>query len=287
MENRSPRPGDFGRQPDQSTETLVGVEYSRYLIPKPTSTVIGSETIASLIAALASERWLPKRDSPSLKSVQHRMPAPDAKAIRVPSTSFPRTLISWIKAQPETEYISQFAKLTQSPDAVDANFVRERRDNGGLYLQYSFRNLHHDNIRFPLTEPDFVTPDLYYDLNFYLSNDLVYVTSETLDGFDSTKCSCGAELTFDRIGSVFIDQLLHDRCPDCHKQFMPAQNRFRIAHPMTGEPSYVMGGAVFRFAIELDCGKCIPKTHFEFHPAFRDLCMRELQCEFIEMETVR
>lgn len=245
------------------------------------------DAVVSLVDSLTAEQWLPKRDSPSLRSVRHVLPDENAKAIHDPGTTFPFTLLPWVtKREPSTTYI-QLPKFTDSP-AINASFVQERFDDGGLLLQYSMRHLDRDaNIKYPLDRLDHDRHAAYYDLQLWLSPDYVSVTSETLEGFDNSLCPCGNKLGHEKPRDVF-DPCEHFplQCPDCNAPFSPQDHQFHVRCGYTGKESTVAGGTVFRFAIEVDCGKCIPKSDVAFSQDFRNICSDVLCCDFIELGNV-
>ncbi len=233
------------------------------------------------------EKWLPPSDSPCLQSVRHMLPDENTKELHDPGTSFPWTLLPWVtKREPSTTFI-QLPKFTDSPAPIDGSFVQSRLDDGGLLLQYSMRHLDLDDIRYPLARLDRDRDSVYYDLKFWLSPDYVCITSETLVGYDDSRCQCGRKLAHEKPRDVFSPcDHFPLRCPTCETPFNPQDRLFQVRSGYTGDESSVAGGAVFRFAVEIDCGKCIPKSSVAFSSEFRKICSDVLKCDFIEMETV-
>ncbi len=157
-----------------------------------------------------------------------------------------------------------------------------------LLLQYSMSSLNRDkNIRYPLARLAHDRQDLYYALRFWLSPDFVYVTSETLEGFANTECQCGASLIHEKHRDVFYPNAHFPlRCPECNNPFDPNARLFHLRCAFTGDSSTVVGGTTFRFCVEIDCGKCIPRDDVSFHPDLHRLCSNVLGCEFIEVGSV-
>lgn len=215
------------------------------------------------------------------------VPDEDGKEFRDPGTTFPFTLFPWItKREPSTTYM-QLPKFAVSPNHIDADFITARLDDSGLLLQYSMRHLDRDNIKYPLARLDYERDATYYDLQFWLSADFVCITSETLEGYADSHCNCGHNLAHEKPRDVFspCDHFpLH--CPRCESPFDPQDYSFRVRSGYTDDETNIAGGAVFRFAIEIDCGKCFPKSTVEFSSEFRALCSEVLQCDFIEIENV-
>ncbi len=175
----------------------------------------------------------------------------------------------------------QLPRYTDTP-IVDSAFIQQKYDGGGLLLQYSMSSLNRDkNIRYPLARLAHDRQDLYYALRFWLSPDFVYVTSETLEGFANTECQCGASLIHEKHRDVFYPNAHFPlRCPECNNPFDPNARLFHLRCAFTGDSSTVVGGTTFRFCVEIDCGKCIPRDDVSFHPDLHRLCSNVLGCEF-------
>ena len=265
----------------------MSVEYSRYLVPSPPTFAPSPDGIVSLVKTLTAEKWLPKRDSPCVRSVRHMVPDENAQVFHDPGTTFPFTMMPWVsRREPSTTYV-QLPKFTDSP-GIDSSFVQDQLDAGGLLLQYSMWRLDRDNgIRYPLNRLDHARDAAYYDLKFWLSPDYVYLTSETLRVLDSSQCDCGRKLAHEKPCDVFSPcDHFPLQCPDCNAPFHPHDRQFHIRCGYTGDETTVAGGTVFRFAIEIDCGKCIPKAPVDFSLEFRRVCSSTLQCDFIELGSV-
>lgn len=264
----------------------MGVEYSRYLVPSPPTFAPSSHVVVKLIESLTLNRWLPMADSPCLQSVRHMTPDDNPKAFHSPGTSFPWTLLPWVKKRPSYPTFVQLPKYANSP-SVDVSFVQQQLDGGGLLLEYSVSNLDRDEIKYPLARLDYDRAEAYFDFKLWLSPDYVYLTSETLEGFDDLTCQCGLYLAHERPNDVFSP---HEhfplQCPQCRAPFVPQSHQFHIRCGFTGDESTVPGGTVFRFAIEMDCGKCMPTSPVEFASDFRILCSDVLKCDFIELGNV-
>ncbi len=65
-------------------------------------------------------------------------------------------------------------------------FYKFQIEDGGLQLLYGISNLELDDIRYPLERLDYEKQETYYDVVFWLSDDFVCLTSETLEGFENT-----------------------------------------------------------------------------------------------------
>jgi hypothetical protein len=264
----------------------VGVEYSRYLIPQPASYAPSCATVCQLLAVFVENRWLPHAGSESLRSIRYRVPDESAKEFYDPGTRFPWTLLPWIQKKEPSRSFLQLPEYRDCPAQVDEEFLQAQYDNGGLLLEYSLWHLDLDDLVYPLERLDYERDNVYYELRFWLSPDFVYVTSECLEGFENSRCECGHQLAHEKPRDVFTTSHFPLNCPICEKPFNPSEYLFRVYNGFNGEQSVVPGGTTFRFAIEMDCGKCMPESSVEFAPRFRTLCGEVLQCDFVELEDV-
>ena len=54
---------------------------------------------------------------------------------------------------------------------------------------------------------------------------------------------------------VFVDRRISSACPSCGKPFRPQDLVARVRDLRTGVPRDRRGGATYRFAVVVDCGK--------------------------------
>jgi hypothetical protein len=150
-----------------------------------------------------------------------------------------------------------------------------------------------ERLRYPLDtdSPADDPEETYYDLQLWLPRDYVYKTSEQIAPFADTRCACGAELQYDpevegRV--LFHTSRMHAVCTQCGKPFDAATRATTVRNAWTNEPSSVPGGATFRFALVVDCGKCWPDDAggFHVHPELRRLCEAHFRRPFYEIVNV-
>ena len=68
--------------------------------------------------------------------------------------------------------------------------------------------------------------------------------------------------------------------------FDPSLIQVVVRDAWTGKKSLVIGGAMYRFAVVIDCGKCIPErgpSAIKANPLFLKLCERVMGHEFYEV----
>ncbi len=144
-------------------------------------------------------------------------------------------------------------------------------------------------LRYPLDTASPVDPeDTYYDLELWLSDRFLEPISELIDPIDST-CPCGQSLAASEDGSdsLFCSGSLLLRCPACGAGFDPAARPAQVRDPWTGQARTMAGGAVLRFALVVDLGKCWPPgSGWGVHPELRQLCEEHFGLPFQEIRDV-
>jgi hypothetical protein len=131
------------------------------------------------------------------------------------------------------------------------------------------------SLRYPLSvPPPSALEEAYYDVELWLADEYVYVTSEAIEPFDDTECACGASLDADGPSdTLFYAERLRVRCSACGAPHDVSKRVAVWRHPDTRESRSIDGGATFRFALVVDCGKCWPRpADFGVHPDLKALC---------------
>jgi hypothetical protein len=147
-------------------------------------------------------------------------------------------------------------------------------------------------LRYPLNKPSPVSAnDTYFDFELWLGRDHVYKTAEVIDPFEDERCACGAELVYDPESgneSLFYAPRMRTRCQNCGKPFEPSERVAIVRDPWTNAESKVRGGATFRFAVVVDCGKCWPEDEagFGVNEDLRKLCESHFHQSFYEIVEV-
>jgi hypothetical protein len=119
-----------------------------------------------------------------------------------------------------------------------------------------------------------------YSLELHRASDYVYPTSETIDPVP-TRCVCGEELAFqwdtDEVVPAFeASSGIFAECEACSRTFDPAKGSANVENPFDGTRESIRGGAAYRFALKVDCGRC-----FAFDPA---LCFAPELVALVEEE---
>ena len=215
------------------------------------------------------------------------LPDENAKEFHDPGTTFPFTMLPWVtKREPSTMFV-QLPKFTDSPMPIDTPFVQSRLDDADYYFStlcgiwIATTSGTHSLVSTMIAMPSTTT------FNSGCHPTMSASHPETLEGYDNPLCQCGHKLAHEKPRDVFSP--CHHfplRCPTCDTLVDPQDRLFHVRSGYTGDQSSVPGGAVFRFAVEIDCGKCFPDSSVAFSPEFRTICSDVLKCDFIEMENV-
>jgi hypothetical protein len=121
-----------------------------------------------------------------------------------------------------------------------------------------------------------------------LSGEYVQHVSELIDPINAT-CECGEDLEYYPEDDIFYSSRIRNPCPQCARPFDPSAIEVVVRDGWTGDESQVRGGAIYRFAITIDCHKCIPERKsvpIRANPAFIELCERQFGESFYEVADV-
>jgi hypothetical protein len=241
----------------------MGVEYRRYLIPKPNSFKPSPEQVAALVEALRRDRWIVNPTEPNFGSMR-----------------FENSSLS-VLARETGYFVRSFDGERAGPRDVAA-FLASEHDSD-LLLSWPVESLTRSGLRYPLEPPPFETQEeaewCYHKFQLHVAGrDYIYHSSEAVDPFDpSPVCSCGAELEYWPEGR---DPLYSGRlfrvCPECGAAFDPTDLPCVGHDGYTGEPFSIPGGVTYRFAVVVDCGKCFGDGIASFKPDLRELIEKVL-----------
>jgi hypothetical protein len=145
-------------------------------------------------------------------------------------------------------------------------------------------------LRYPLEPLPFDDPtdasDCYYEVQFHFGRDFIYHRSEVIDPFDpSPTCPCGHTLECEPESEEdpFCSARLAARCLRCGAAFDPTQLVATGRDGWTGTAMRIQGGASYRFAVVIDCGKFFGQRQHRFHPRLKSLVERTLDIETYEV----
>jgi hypothetical protein len=139
-------------------------------------------------------------------------------------------------------------------------------------------------LRYPFASRRAPDPEAYYEIQIHLAAQYVHHASEIIDPLAATSCACGGHLEFEPLEDLFYASRLHLACPGCGEPFDPSALATTIRDPWTGEESTLLGGAAYRFALVIDCGKSLPEADgaFRLEPALPQLLSARLGRQFVD-----
>jgi hypothetical protein len=260
----------------------MGVEYERWLLPKSNVFMPGGAAVAKLVARLRAEKWIPDPASPDFarlrfqgKSEKYAAPT-GGYAVRTVDNTF-------------DDLAATIAASTESQPAALTGAWLDDGDREELRLVWPVRGPGASSLRYPLTHrPD---GDVYYALEIHRAYDFVYPASETIDPV-ATKCPCGDDLSFEWDEEEVVPAFRSSTgifavCEACSRTFDPSKTAAKITNPFDGRTEEVFGGAAYRFALKVDCGKCfVSDGHLAFAPELVALVSDELGRDFREIGSV-
>jgi hypothetical protein len=150
----------------------------------------------------------------------------------------------------------------------------------------------HARASLPLKYPMSRRPegDVYYRLEVHRAPEYVCPIAETID-LVPTECVCGEDLAFDWDDTIVpafgAASGIFTECEACSRTFDPSKHTATITNPFDGTTHDVAGGAAYRFAIKIDCGKCfVADPRLAMAPELVALVQDEFGRSFFEVGAV-
>jgi hypothetical protein len=208
----------------------MNADYERWLISKQTVFSPSAAAIAKLVARLRKEGWLPASGH-AVRTIENTFGDDLRAKIAASREPLPKELTGdWID-NPSREEL----RLVWPVDAASAS-----------------------SLTYPLTrKPDGAVT---YALEIHRAPDFVYPIADGIDAIDTT-CPCGDDLAFEWDEEELVPAFrgssgIYTECEACSRVFDPSKHAATIANPFGGASESVRGGAAYRFALKIDCGKC-------------------------------
>ncbi|MGH1352816.1 MAG: hypothetical protein ACRBBN_18725 [Methyloligellaceae bacterium] len=210
----------------------MGLEYQHFLIPKDNSFRPSEQQVESLLAEWLKHGYLDRSCPAKYEVKKHH--SPDFKMLKEENGTLP-------------------AK------------VKNMLDRKELLLRWEITFDENEILHYPLNSlPDHHPKETYYDLVLHFSDDFLYQCSEVINPFESTQCKCGVELEYypEPEIDMFNSARIRRKC-ECGEMFKPqdhitlVRSGFGIGE---GDQIKLAGGCTYRFAIVIDCQKCLPFT---------------------------
>jgi hypothetical protein len=264
----------------------MGVEMRIFLVPRDNAFRPDGAALASFVEKLRAGQWIADPTTPVFGELRFRMTRTSVHAAK--------TGAYLSKAASSIARLRDGAGITPLPgdERGLANLLASERDSDFI-LVWPVENLG-ERLRYPLDQdsPAADPDETYFDFEMWLARDYVHVTSEQVQPFDDddTRCSCGAALAYDPEGvdeNLFFASRLMAACKQCGKAFDVSTRIATVRDAWTNAESKVAGGATFRFAVVVDCGKCWPEGgEFHVHPDLRRLTEAHFGRPFYEIVQV-
>ena len=263
----------------------MGTEYRRWLIPKGNVFCPSGAGIAKLVLKLRAEKWIVDPASASFSMLRFDGAPLAAKSggfsKRAIDVATPRNAAAGWAPTPHPHA----AEWIDHPDRADLTLRWPVHPKEGW--QWGPTSVHH-----PLTPMEGAPAPHAYDLEIHRGEDFIYPLSECIDAIDTT-CTCGEDLAFewddDEIHSPFGGATgIFTECSECSRTFDPARALADMTDPLTGKKTSVRGGAAYRFALVVDCGKHFPPDGPmpAFHPELKALVETEFGRDFYEIGAI-
>jgi hypothetical protein len=238
----------------------MGVEYAHYVIPRPNTFIPEPAAIARFLEALVRERWLPATEDQGPKGRLHRFGSPQVEV----------------------------------PGGADAAWFREHLAEGAdLKIRWTVDDTEEKGLRDPLDE--YAGNDESFDLEIHRSGgDYFFVASDVIQAESELECECGESRVTRNLGQTPVgllkrgEERIAHTCSKCGRVFDPTDFPVKVRNWHTGEPGLIPGGAYYRFALVIDCGKNTPTDpRVALDRDLRALAERELGCELYEIGDMR
>jgi len=262
----------------------MGVEYERWLIAKGSVFLPSGEAIAKLVEKLRKEHWIADPAAPEFARLRfaggqrEKLAAKTGGyAVRTVENDFGDDLAKKIAASTEALPAALTADWLDDPEREELRLVWPVEADAPL------------PVRYPLTaRPE---GSVSWKLELHRASDYVYPIAENIDPVP-TKCACGDDLAFhwdeDEVVPAFeASSGIFAECEACSRTFDPAKGVAVIGNPFGGAAEPVRGGAAYRFALKVDCGKCfVADARLAFAPELVALVEEEFGREFLQVGAV-
>ncbi len=256
--------------------------YQRWLLARGNSFTPAPASIVKLVERLRKEGWIATpAELPKLrfdgKREQHAK-ASGGYAVRTVENVFGSDVAAKIAASTEPMPAALTAEWIGDPSREELRLVWPVAATGGSALP----------LEYPLSMQPDPSSDVSYALEIHRCDEFVYPAAKTI-GAIPTICNCKEDLsfewddeelvpTFERSTGIFAE------CEECSRTFDPSKGVAEITNPFDGTTSEVRGGAAYRFALKVDCGKSfVADAKLAFNPELVALIENEFGRELYEI----
>jgi hypothetical protein len=256
----------------------MAATYERWLIAKGNSFSPGAAAVVKLVERLRKERWLAEPSALAL----FRWKGPRAERAKVTGGY----AVTTIENTFGSDAVGRLAASTAPLPAALTPAWLDDADREELRLVWPFDGPAPLPVRYPLTRAP--EGDVSYSLELHRSLEYVYPSADTIDAV-STTCTCGEDLAFEWDDEELVPAFagstgIFAECEECSRTFDPSKGHATITNPFDGTSAQVAGGAAYRFALKVDCGKCfVADPKLAFAPDLVALVVSEFGRPFYEV----
>jgi len=235
----------------------MGVEYARYLVAKGNAFSPSAVAVAKLVERLRKDKWI----------------AGGGQAVTTVENTFGNDLRAKLAASTAPLPASVSAEWLEDPDREELRMVWRVEPSAPL-------------SRYPLTRrPDGAVSPTF---ELHRAHDYVYPICETIEAIPTT-CVCGEDLGFhwdeeEVVPAFGASSGIFAECEACSRTFDPTKGSAVLTNPFDGTKTPTRGGAAYRFALKVDCGKrFVADPGLAFAPELVSLVEDEFGREFFEV----
>jgi hypothetical protein len=257
----------------------MGVAYERYLIAKGNAFSPSAVAVAKLVERLRKEQWIADPKAPEYSKLRfsgarlERASKTGGYAVTTVDNDFGDDLGAKLGASTEPLPLVITAEWLDDSDREELRLVWpvEASDSP---------------LKYPLSRRP--GGAVAYALELHRAHDYVYPIREGIAPIP-TKCLCGEDLGFhwdeDEVVPTFgASSGIFAECEACSRTFDPSKGMASLVNPLDATRSDVRGGAAYRFALKVDCGKAFVKdAQLVFAPELVALLEEEFGREFYEV----
>jgi len=240
-----------------------------------------AESVAKLVAKLREEGWIADPAKPEFQNVRFWPRKADSfaqktggYAVRTVVNQWGKDLAARTVGSTEELPVAIDKEWLSDPDREEVRLVWPVMASGALPVKY------------PLTHrPD---GEVSWQLELHRAPEYVYPISDNIDALD-TECSCGEDQEFEWDEAEVVPAFrastgIFAECEECSRTFDPAKRTATIENPFDKSKEDVPGGAAYRFALKVDCGKCfVEDARLAFAPPLVALLEKEFGRSFYEV----
>jgi hypothetical protein len=239
----------------------MGAGYERYLVAKGNAFSPSAVAVAKLVERLRKDKWVPG----------------GGQAVTTVENTFGDDLRAKLAASTAPIPASVTPEWLDDPDREELRLVWRVEAGSSLAPKY------------PLTR----RPDgpVSYAFELHRAHDYVYPICETIEPIP-TLCVCGEDLGFhwdeeEVVPAFGASSGVFAECEACSRTFDPTKGAAVLMNPFDRTKTATRGGAAYRFAIKVDCGKCfVADPGLAFAPELVSLVEDEFGREFFEVGAV-